>query len=162
MRAMPISPFVAKLRKKIGTDSLFLPGVSGVVLNDRREILLVHSRETNRWMPIGGQIEPGEEPADAAVREVFEETGVHAKPIRLCGVFDGPVVTYANGDQVHYLTLVFLCREIGGKAHVHDEENSDVRYFPLDQLPEFDAHHQRCVELALAGKAEAFFRHGNA
>jgi 8-oxo-dGTP pyrophosphatase MutT (NUDIX family) len=125
-------------------------------------MLMVHSKEINQWMPIGGQIEPGEEPADAAVREVFEETGVQVEPIRLAGVFDGPVVTYTNGDHVHYLTLVFLCRAIGGHAHVHDEESYAVRYFPIDQLPELTPHHRRGIELALSGKPEAFFQHGNA
>jgi hypothetical protein len=37
MQAMPISPFVANLRKKIGTDTLFLPGINAIVLNDCAE-----------------------------------------------------------------------------------------------------------------------------
>jgi 8-oxo-dGTP pyrophosphatase MutT (NUDIX family) len=159
---MPISPFIADLRKKVGCDLLYLPGINAVVLNDREEILLVHSRETNFWMPIGGQIEPGEEPADAAVREVFEETGVHAKPVRLTGVYDGPDVTYTNGDRVQYLTIAFLCRAISGEPHVHDDENHAARYFPLSNLPEMKAHHRHSIELALSNRPEAFFRVGNA
>jgi len=159
---MPISPFVADLRKKVGHDLLCLPGVNAVVLNDRNEILLVHSRETNLWMPIGGQIEPGEEPADAAVREVFEETGVHVTPIRLTGVFDGPDVTYSNGDRVRYLTIAFLCRAVSGEPHVHDDENHAARYFSPTNLPEMKAHHQQAIDLALADRPEAFFLVRNA
>jgi 8-oxo-dGTP pyrophosphatase MutT (NUDIX family) len=154
---MPISPFVANLRKKIGTDLLHLTGVSVVVLNDRREILLVHSKDTGNWMPIGGMIEPGEEPADAAVREVFEETGVHVRPERLVGVYDGPAVVYSNGDRVHYITLVFLCRAVSGEPSAHDDENHDAKYFVLDELPAMRADHARNVKAALADRPEAVF-----
>jgi ADP-ribose pyrophosphatase YjhB (NUDIX family) len=154
---MPISPFVANLRKKIGTDLLFLTGVNVVVLNDRREILLVHSKDTGNWMPIGGMIEPGEEPADAAVREVFEETSVRVRPQRLVGVFDGPAVTYSNGDRVHYITIVFLCRAISGEPHAHDEENHDAKYFPLDQMPTLRTDFARNVTAALADRGDAVF-----
>jgi ADP-ribose pyrophosphatase YjhB (NUDIX family) len=159
---MPISPFVANLRKKVGHDLLSLPGINAVVLNDREEILLVHSKETGLWMPIGGQVEIGEEPADAAIREVFEETGVHVKPVRLVSVYDGPAVTYSNGDLAHYITVVFLCRPISGEPHAHDEENFDARYFPSAKLPEMKPHHRQSIEMALANQPEAFFRVRNA
>jgi ADP-ribose pyrophosphatase YjhB (NUDIX family) len=154
---MPISPFIAQLRKKIGRDLLSLTGINAVVLNDRRELLLVHSNETNQWMPIGGMIEPGEEPADAAVREVLEETGVRVKPIRLVAVYDGPRVQYSNGDRVHYITIVMLCKAIEGIPHPCDGENRDARYFPVDQLPPMREDYQRNVRDALEDREAAVF-----
>jgi 8-oxo-dGTP pyrophosphatase MutT (NUDIX family) len=71
-----------------------LPCVGAVVLNDRQEVLLVRSSDSDLWMPVGGMIEPGEEPADAAAREVYEEAGVRAVPQHLVGVYDGPSVVY--------------------------------------------------------------------
>jgi 8-oxo-dGTP pyrophosphatase MutT (NUDIX family) len=44
-------------------------------------VLLHHHQKLNRWLPPGGHIEPDELPDEAAVREVFEETGVHARLI---------------------------------------------------------------------------------
>ena len=123
----------------------------------REKILLVESKETGEWMPIGGMVEPGEEPADTAVREVFEETGVRAKAHRLVGVYDGPKVTYTNGDQVHYITLVFLCRAISGEPHAHDDENRDARYFSVDQLPAMRSDHRRNIVDALANQPQAIF-----
>lgn len=41
-------------------------------------VLLHYHRKLNRWLPPGGHIEPNELPDEAAVREVFEETGVNA------------------------------------------------------------------------------------
>jgi type II pantothenate kinase len=158
---MPVSPFVANLRRKIGHDLISFTGINAVVLNDRREILLVHSKETGQWMPVGGMIEPGEEPADAAVREVFEETGVRIAAEKLTGVYDGPAVVYSNGDHVHYITIVFLCRAIAGEPHPHDGENRDARFFPIDQLPPLREDYRRNIQDALANRAEAFFLGGH-
>lgn len=154
---MPISPFIAQLRQKIGHDLLHLTGINAVVLNDRQEILLVNSKESGQWMPIGGMIEPGEEPADAAVREVFEETGVRVIPLRLVAVHDGPRVRYTNGDDVHYITIVFLCRAISGHPHPHDGENNDARWFPPDPLPPMREDYQRNIRDALSDRQEAIF-----
>jgi 8-oxo-dGTP pyrophosphatase MutT (NUDIX family) len=154
---MPASEFIQNLRRRIGHDLLHLIGVSCVVVNDRREVLLVHSKERGNWMPIGGMVEPGEEPADSVVREVFEETGVEVVPERLVGVFDGPAVTYKNGDRVQYITIVFRCRPVGGSPHVHDDENTDVRYFPAGALPELRADHRRNIDDALVDQSAAIF-----
>ena len=43
-------------------------------------VLLVRHRRLGTWLPVGGEIEPGETPLEAAVRELHEETG-------LAGVF---------------------------------------------------------------------------
>src|SRR2546421_12522899 len=102
---MGMSPFIRALREKIGHDLLPLVGISGVVVTADRRVLLVKSKECPTWMPIGGMIEPGEEPADAAVREIDEETGVQVAPERVAGVFDGPNVTYSNGDRAHFVTI---------------------------------------------------------
>ena len=158
---MPISPFVAKLRKKVGTDLLCFTGVSAVVLHGQREILLVHSKETDQWMPIGGMVEPGEEPADAAVREVLEETNVQVSIEKLAGVYDGPRVQYSNGDKTHYVTIVFLCQAISGDPHPTDGENFAARYFPMDQMPPMREDHQRNIKAALSQQREAdFFARG--
>ena len=41
-------------------------------------VLLVWHRATGTWMFPGGHVDPGETPGEAAVREVLEETGIHA------------------------------------------------------------------------------------
>lgn len=154
---MPISPYIRRLREKIGHDLLHLVGVSAVVRNDRGEVLLVKSADHGIWMPIGGMVEVGEEPADSAMREVREETGINVSVEQLLGVFDGPLVTYPNGDQVHYVSLVFRCHAVGGAIHVGDEENTDVRFFSPAQLPPMRPDHQRNVTLALKAQPAAIF-----
>lgn len=155
-----MSAFIRGLREKLGHELLHLVGISAVVFNDRDEILLVKGLEVPTWMPIGGMTEVGEEPADTAVREVMEETGVAVGVEKLLGVFDGPRVTYRNGDQAHFVTLIFRCRAISGKPRADQDETVEVRYFSANQLPEMRADHRRNVELALKNAAAAAYLGG--
>lgn len=161
---MPTPAFILALRKKIGHDLLLLPGVSGVVVNDAGHVLLVRSIHHGQWMPVGGCVEPGEEPADCIVREILEETGVTAVPERIVGVDAWGDVTYANGDRCRFVTTTFRCRAVGGEPRVADEESLEVRYFAPDALPaEIQPHHRRRVEQALRGdpiSAPASFQFG--
>ena len=155
-----MSDFTRGLRAKVGTDLLQMVGVSAVVLDDRGHVLLVHSVENGGWMPVGGGVEPGEEPAAAAVREVMEEAGIGCVAEHLVGAYDGPAVTYGNGDRVHYVTVCFRCRALAGGVRPDGEETTDARFFPPGSLPPMRADHERNVRDALARRPEAFFARG--
>jgi len=131
---MATPDFILALREKIGHDPLWLSGVTAVVVSEDR-VLLVKRADSGAWTAITGIIDPGEQPADAAAREVREEAGIEAIPERLALVHvTGPVV-YANGDRTQYLDLVFRFRWHSGDPHPADGENTAARWFPLDDLP---------------------------
>jgi 8-oxo-dGTP pyrophosphatase MutT (NUDIX family) len=136
---MPTPEFVAGLRAHIGHDLLWLSTAAGVVLDADGRVLLGRRSDTGNWGLPGGIIDPGEEPADAAVREIYEETGVIAIPELLVAVSLSGVVTYPNGDVVQYLEVLFRCRATGGAARVNDSESVEVSWHALDNLPELDA-----------------------
>ena len=147
---MPTPQFILELRKKIGNDLLLLPGVTGVVLNDAGQILLLKTKNFDTWMPIGGCVEPDEEPADCIIRETYEETAVRAEIVKLVSVDAMGKVTYSNGDRVNFVTTTYLCRALSGEPRVNDDEATEVRYFPIDQLPELMPHHRKRIEWALS------------
>src|SRR5688572_26698157 len=79
---MPTPDFVLELRRSVGQAELWMPGVTAVVRRGD-EVLLVLRADNGEWAPVGGIVEPGEEPAVCAAREVLEETGVVARVDRL-------------------------------------------------------------------------------
>jgi ADP-ribose pyrophosphatase YjhB (NUDIX family) len=154
---VPTPDFVAELRAHIGHDLLWLSTAAGVVLDSADNVLLGRRSDTGGWALPGGIIDPAEEPADAAVREIFEETGVLAVPERLVAVTVSPVRTYPNGDNVQYLEITFRCRPVGGEARVNDTESLEVGWHPLGELPPLGQHTLSLLAQATSGKAEAAF-----
>ncbi len=153
---MPIPEFVTRLRSQVGSDLLWLPGVSAVVVDDAGRVLLGRRSDNGRWAVISGILEPGEQPAVAVAREVLEETGVTVEVEGLAAVAtDRDVVVYPNGDRAQYLDLTFACRPVHGDAHVADDESTDVGWFPPDALPEpLAASSRRRIERALAFRTD--------
>ncbi|MFE0046432.1 NUDIX hydrolase [Streptomyces albireticuli] len=135
---MPTPHFIREIRETIGNQLLWMPGVSAIVLDDQDRILLGRRSDTGEWSIIGGIPEPGEQPATAIVREVFEETAVRCVPERVLLVEALERVTYPNGDVCQFMDVCFLCRAVGGEARVNDDESLEVGWFEADALPDME------------------------
>ncbi|RLU79949.1 hypothetical protein CTZ27_35970 [Streptomyces griseocarneus] len=132
---MPIPDFIRDIRATAGHQLLWLPGVSVIVLDDAGRVLLGRRADTGEWSIIGGIPEPGEQPAAAVVREVYEETAVHCVTERVLLVQALEPVTYPNGDHCQFMDICFLARATGGEARVNDDESLEVGWFEPDALP---------------------------
>ncbi|MCP3818660.1 NUDIX domain-containing protein [Streptomyces sp. A3M-1-3] len=135
---MATPEFIREIRATAGHQLLLLPGVTAIVFDDEGQVLLGRRADTGKWSVIGGIPDPGEQPAQTAVREVYEETGVRCVPERVVLVQGLPPVTYANGDVCQYMDITFRCRSAGGQARVNDDESLDVAWFSVDALPELN------------------------
>jgi 8-oxo-dGTP diphosphatase len=133
-----------------------LPGVCAVVFNDEDEVLLGKRSDTGGWALIAGAIDPGEQPADAILREIREEAGIAAIVERLIGVASHPVV-YPNQDRIESVSVWFRCRAVDGHARAADEESVDMQWFPIDGLPEISAWTRLVIETALKDDQAAWF-----
>ncbi len=154
---MPISDYLRNLRTRIGHDLVLMPGVVAVVVNPAGEILVERTKDSGAWWLPGGAVDPGEAPADAVVREVWEETGVRVIPERVVATYREPLSRYPNGDQVLYVSVAFLCHPVGGEAHVHDEESLEVGYFAPGALPPLTPHDCLRIERAQQNDPWAHF-----
>jgi len=120
---------------------------SAVVLDDADRMLLVHHNKVGQWLYPGGHIDPDEDPAQAALREVREETGIQAVVIDE-PAFSHPAVrshaapwaiiemdvTDANVGAHRHIDLVYVCRASGGNLAAQLEEVSDLRWVSLGDL----------------------------
>ncbi len=142
---MPIPEHVAWLRSHVGAAELWFPGVTAVIRRRRPsgrpgevEVLLVRRADSGAWTPVTGIVDPGEEPARAAVREAREETGVEIRVDRLAGVLGAHRVVHPNGDRSVYLDHTFACTWLSGEPHVADDESIDVRWCAVADLGALD------------------------
>jgi 8-oxo-dGTP pyrophosphatase MutT (NUDIX family) len=158
---MPIPPYVAEMRTLIGTREMWLPGVTAIVLRGEpgaQEVLLTLRADNGEWAPITGILDPGEEPAVGVAREAFEEAAVEVSVDRLASVRVSPQITHANGDLAVYLDLTFACSWVSGEARVNDDENTDIRWWPLDALPPMSHWLTERIDDVLAGETATRFR----
>lgn len=151
---MATPDFIRELRADIGQRLLFIPGVTAIVFDDEGRVLLGRRSDTGRWAVLGGIPDPGEQPAQTAVREVYEETAVRCVPERIVLVETRDPVTYENGDVCQFLDITMRCRAVGGEARVNDDESLEVGWFAQDALPQLEDFGLTRIKLA-ASKEEA-------
>jgi ADP-ribose pyrophosphatase YjhB (NUDIX family) len=106
--------------------------VGAVVGNDDGELLLVQRADSGIWLYPTGWADVGYSPAEVAVKEVEEETGIRCEPERLIAVLDGLRLGFT---AIPLYSLVFHCRAVGGTLAAHPLETSDVGWFAQDSLP---------------------------
>jgi 8-oxo-dGTP pyrophosphatase MutT (NUDIX family) len=133
---MPMSEYMSSLRQQVGHDLLVMPSVTIIALDGQGCVLLVKHSDTHLWVAPGGSVEPCERPADAAVREMWEETGLWVELVRVLGVYGGPDfrIVYSNGDEVSYVMTVFEGRVAGGGLHSDRVETLEAAFFSRDEL----------------------------
>ncbi len=116
--------------------------VATFVVHEGRVLLLYHNR-LGMWLPPGGHIEPNELPDEAAVREVYEETGVR---VELVGEKALPVdyprqLVRPRGVQVErispgheHIDFVYFARPVGSVEVRANDEGSHVGWYGPDEL----------------------------
>lgn len=135
---MGISAHIARLRAAVGHELLLLPSVSVLPVDHAGRVLLVrHAGQHDGWAVLGGAVEVGESPAQAAVRETREEISVEVRLVRLLDVLGGPdyEVTYPNEDRAAYVTAVYEATIVDGSPAPSDGELTDVAWFAPGELP---------------------------
>lgn len=135
-----MSEYVRWVRSKVGHERLLLPTVTVLIRDDRRRIVMVRNVETGRWGFVGGMVEPGESPAEAAVREAKEETGLDVDLLDITAAIGGPQfeVEHPNGDRVACVGVVYEAVVTGGEMRPDHLETSEVEWVEPSRLQEID------------------------
>jgi ADP-ribose pyrophosphatase YjhB (NUDIX family) len=106
--------------------------VGAAVGNDDGELLLIQRADSGVWLYPTGWCDVGYSAAEVVVKEVQEETGIEAEPVRLIAVLDGLRLGFT---RIPLYSLVFYCKAVGGKLEPHPLECRDVGWFTPETLP---------------------------
>lgn len=109
--------------------------VRGVVFHERKILLVRETADGGRWTVPGGWADIHETPSEAAVREVFEESGFRTRADKLLAVYDRNRQGLIPPYPWHVYKMFFLCERIGGEAAT-SIETSEVAFFGEDEIPE--------------------------
>jgi ADP-ribose pyrophosphatase YjhB (NUDIX family) len=135
-----------------GADGYATPKVDvrgGVFDADR--VLLVRERSDGRWTLPGGWVDINDAPSEAVAREIYEESGFRARPIKLAALVDKNRHPHPPGIH-HIYKLFFVCELTGGSAATSAETDA-VDFFPVAALPQLSAGR------VLAAQIERLYQH---
>jgi ADP-ribose pyrophosphatase YjhB (NUDIX family) len=118
----------------VGVPGYVTPKVAigAIVGNGDGELLLVQRADSGIWLYPTGWADVGYSPAEVAVKEVAEETGIECEAKRVLAVIDGQRMGFSRFGM--YM-LVFHCQATGGELRCHPLECADVGWFAEAALP---------------------------
>ena len=118
--------------------------VDGIIIKNEKILLIKRATEPYKdsWALPGGFVELGETLEQAVAREIEEETCLKTEALKLVGAYSDP----KRDPRGHTISVAYLMKITSGKPKTTDEAK-EIRYFPLNDLPEniaFD--HKKIIE----------------
>jgi 8-oxo-dGTP pyrophosphatase MutT (NUDIX family) len=118
----------------------FAPGhvtASCYIVDRDRRLLLHHHRRLNRWLQMGGHLEAGEHPLDAALREAAEESGLRDLELAFDGIADLDVhfIPAGRGEPQHsHFDVRYIARTASPESIAIDaQESNELMWVDLDR-----------------------------
>lgn len=108
-------------------------------------VLVIEHKRLKTWLPIGGELEPGETPLEAAARELREETGIVAEFRPLVGALDGVpagLIGYEEhqaGSKGVHMNFVFVVEVPADAEVVPNDEFGAFRWVTRAELADLQS-----------------------
>jgi ADP-ribose pyrophosphatase YjhB (NUDIX family) len=146
---------------RLGKQGQLRLGCTAIIFDENKRVLLTRRTDNGLWCLPGGAMDSGESAAEACVREVREETGLHVRVRRLVGVYSDPnqLIIYPDGNKVFVVALSFEAEIIGGELGLSNE-TTEVGFFSMNDIENRSmlGSHKSRVKDALLNQAEAFIK----
>jgi ADP-ribose pyrophosphatase YjhB (NUDIX family) len=139
-------PFEQIKREFIEDNWLHMSPASGAeaLIVHEQKIMLIKRSDNGLWAVPGGLVEVGETLAGAAIRELWEETGIHAQATKLLGIFDSRL--WHSKTKAHLFHAIFLA-ETANLMPKTSIEATEIGFFGEGDLPELSYGHEYRVPL---------------
>lgn len=113
----------------------FSIGVGGVVIRDGKALLIRRGQEpfAGWWQIPGGYAEFDEEIEQAVEREVFEESGVRARAVKVLGIRNS-LGRPGTGQASTNVYVIFLMEPLEGEAKMDGGESTAAEFFSLEEI----------------------------
>jgi ADP-ribose pyrophosphatase YjhB (NUDIX family) len=130
--------------------------VSAFIQDDGGRILMIRRTDNDLYAIPGGQLELGETLAQAAVREVREETGIECEVTGVIGLYSNPnhVIAYDDGEIRQEFSICFRANPTGGELHTSNESR-EVSWIPESSLKGLRTHESTTLRLSHGLKKRA-------
>ncbi len=143
---LPTAEVLGRFRTELGYITPKV-GAEAALFDEDGRILLVRRSDDGLWCLPCGWVEPGESPAEAAVREAREETGLQVRILRLVDVSTRkPAMGYGPHTAI---AVIYLCAAAGGSL-CGSHETTDARYWRIEEVPAWHELHRGYAEAARA------------
>jgi len=118
-------------------------GAEALIVRDEK-IMLIKRSDNGLWAIPGGLVEVGETLAEAAQRELWEETGVHGHVTKLLGIFDSRL--WNSKTKAHLYHAIFLAEATDFMPRTSNEA-VEIGFFGESELPELSSGHVHRIPL---------------
>jgi len=123
--------------------------ISCYIVHDNKVVLILH-KQLNKWLPVGGHIELDEDPEQALIREVKEETGLDIKVYGMkpdiiskdvkflyCPVY---LDIHKINDSHRHVGMVYFATSASSSLNLAEDEHNEIRWFSKKELndPKFN------------------------
>lgn len=118
-------------------------GAGIILIDNQKRILLEQRRDTSAWGIVGGTVNVGESPKQAALRELKEETGLSfdSTLCKLLSIYGDPksdrIVVYPD-NRWHQIDVIFYGQIYQVPKLVMSEESLDLKFIPCTRLDDFE------------------------
>lgn len=134
--------------------------VSAFIQDDEGRILMIRRTDNDLYSIPGGQLELGETLAEAAVREVREETGIECEVTGVIGLYSNPrhLIAYDDGEVRQEFSICFRAKFNSGETRTSDE-SKEVAWLTPSQIRTLELHPSIRLRLqhALENRSEPYF-----
>ena len=127
---------------------------TGIVFNEKKEILMIKHNKLKVWLPPGGHVDENELPDEAALREIYEETGIRARFISAkqglsissegCRELERPFAVLLEdiegGGAHNHIDLIYLCTAEGGELRLQESEVEGIGWFSVGQIANLETY----------------------